>query len=78
VLIGAGIPARFPALLDRHAVMEGAALPVPWRPRFLAIVSSAILATFLARNSAGRGPSGGLMVAGGFLGQRVTGGRVRA
>jgi hypothetical protein len=38
---------------DPYAVMEGAALPVLRRLRFLAMVSSAIRATFLARNSAG-------------------------
>ena len=81
VLMGAGVPARIPALLDElvqhHAVTmpvtvadtergdryeisfdpvafaAGAELPELTRPRFLAIVSSSTMATFLARNSAG-------------------------
>ncbi len=85
VLMGAGVPARIPALLDRLAGHEPVAMPVTvadaergeqttisfdpgevtgevalpplHRPRFLAIVSSATMATFLARNAAG-GPDG--------------------
>ena len=81
VLMGAGIPARIPALLDRLAVHEPVTMPVTVadadrgddfeisfdpvafaageplpplpRPRFLAIVSSATMATFLFRNAAG-------------------------
>ena len=82
VLMGAGIPARIPALLDRLAVHEPVSMPVVVadaergddfeisfdprafagaeeelsplpRPRFLAIVSSATMATFLFRNAAG-------------------------
>jgi NAD(P)H-dependent flavin oxidoreductase YrpB (nitropropane dioxygenase family) len=81
VLMGAGIPARIPALLDQLAVHAPVTMPVTVvgadrgdgheigfdpgtvtggetltplkRPRFLAIVSSATMATFLARNAAG-------------------------
>lgn len=81
VLIGAGVPARIPAILDRLADNADVALPIAvadedkdrrteatfsprgfWggdepprfdRPKFLAIVSSATLATFLARNATG-------------------------
>jgi NAD(P)H-dependent flavin oxidoreductase YrpB (nitropropane dioxygenase family) len=85
VLMGAGVPARIPAVLDRLAQHEDVALAVDVadddtdervevtfsprgfledvelpplrRPRFLAIVSSATLATYLARNASG-GPDG--------------------
>jgi nitronate monooxygenase len=85
VLMGAGVPARIPSLLDRladglavsmpvtvagaprgevheihldpWALGEGGAPPAVHRPRFVAIVSSATMATFLARNAAG-GPDG--------------------
>ena len=81
VLMGAGVPARIPALIDRLARHERVTMPVSVagaergdgfeiefdprafggghelaalrRPRFLAIVSSATLATFLARNASG-------------------------
>jgi NAD(P)H-dependent flavin oxidoreductase YrpB (nitropropane dioxygenase family) len=85
VLMGAGVPARIPGLLDRLALHRPVTMPVSVvgagrddhyeialdprtvtgedglaalrRPRFLAIVSSATMATFLARNAAG-GPDG--------------------
>ncbi len=91
VLMGAGVPTRIPAVLDRLAKHEDVALPITVaddhltgddgrpvgatatfspralfgadeppsvvRPRFLAIVSSATLATYLSR-AAGGGPDG--------------------
>lgn len=81
VLMGAGVPAAIPAVLDRLSRHEDVALPVAVaddpsgervevtfsarrlldldlppvrRPTFLAIVSSATLATYLARNRAGQ------------------------
>lgn len=76
VLMGAGIPREIPALLDRLAGGEPAAIhvdvagsqeehtvgidPALWvgaparRPRFLAIVSSDVLAAYLARDEASR------------------------
>ncbi|MEX0869296.1 MAG: nitronate monooxygenase [Nitriliruptoraceae bacterium] len=81
VLMGAGVPVRIPAIIDRLAKHEDAAMPVDIagdergtkvesrfspraffgeqeppairRPNFLAIVSSATLATYLDRNSSG-------------------------
>ncbi|MEX0832173.1 MAG: nitronate monooxygenase [Nitriliruptoraceae bacterium] len=85
VLMGAGVPARIPAILDRLARNErvtmpvtvtgaergdqyeivfdpeefaaGADLPTVKRPKFLAIVSSATMATYLSRVASG-GPDG--------------------
>jgi NAD(P)H-dependent flavin oxidoreductase YrpB (nitropropane dioxygenase family) len=80
VLMGAGIPAGIPALLDvlaghapvelpvtvagcsgdRHSVgldpasLVGSAMPPATRPRFLAIVSSAVLASYLSRSDTTR------------------------
>ncbi|MFP4149673.1 MAG: nitronate monooxygenase [Nitriliruptoraceae bacterium] len=78
VLMGAGIPAHIPAILDRLArhedvelridvaggdkavsrfspagFLEGHPAPAVQRPRFLAIVSSHTLATYLDRNASG-------------------------
>ena len=81
VLMGAGVPARIPAVIDQLAEHEDVTLPVTVsddergnrvevafsptrfldgeepppvrRPRFLAIVSSSTLATYLARNASG-------------------------
>lgn len=78
VLMGAGIPAHIPAILDRlarhedvelridvaggdkvvsrfspSAFLDGHPAPPVTRPRFLAIVSSHTLATYLDRNSSG-------------------------
>lgn len=85
VLMGAGVPARIPAILDRLARNERATMPVTVtgaergdqyeiefdpvefvetdelpqvrRPKFLAIVSSATMATYLSRVASG-GPDG--------------------
>jgi len=82
VLIGAGIPTKIPAVLDRFAthqsatyeltvsgetsdeakrlsfdpasILDGVQLPDLQRPRFLAIVSSNVLATTMLRRSNGR------------------------
>lgn len=81
VLMGAGIPARIPALLDELSEHRAVTMPVTvegsergqqhqiafdpatisgaadrpelMRPRFLAIVASSTMATFLARNASG-------------------------